>query len=68
MSFGESHGVAVGGVVEGCPAGVRLSVEAIQRELGRRRPGQSDISTPRHEEDEVEILSGIFEGVTTGIA
>ena len=67
MSFGESHGVAVGGVVEGCPAGVRLSVEAIQRELGRRRPGQSDISTPRHEEDEVEILSGIFEGVTTGM-
>lgn len=67
MSFGESHGVAVGGVVEGCPAGVELSVEAIQRELNRRRPGQSDISTPRSEEDEVEILSGIFEGVATGM-
>lgn len=67
MSFGESHGVAVGGVVEGCPAGVELSVEAIQRELNRRRPGQSDVSTPRSEEDEVEILSGIFEGVATGM-
>lgn len=67
MSFGESHGIAVGGVVEGCPSGVKLSVEAIQRELDRRRPGQSDVSTPRNEEDRVEIFSGIFEGVTTGM-
>lgn len=67
MSFGESHGVAVGGVIDGCPAGVELSVECIQRELNRRRPGQSDVSTPRQEEDEVELLSGVFEGKTTGM-
>lgn len=67
MSFGESHGVAVGGVIDGCPAGVELSVELIQRELNRRRPGQSDVSTPRKEEDEVELLSGVFEGITTGM-
>lgn len=67
MSFGESHGVAVGGVIDGCPAGVELSVERIQQELNRRRPGQSEVSTPRKEEDEVEILSGIFEGKTTGM-
>lgn len=66
-SFGESHGVAVGGVIDGCPAGVELSAELIQRELNRRKPGQSDVSTPRKEEDEVEILSGIFEGVSTGM-
>lgn len=66
MSFGESHGTAVGGVIDGCPAGVTLSVEAIQQELNRRRPGQSDVSTPRNEEDKVEILSGIFEGKSTG--
>lgn len=66
-SFGESHGTAVGGVVEGCPAGIELSVEVIQRELNRRRPGQSDVSTPRKEEDQIEILSGIFEGQTTGM-
>lgn len=67
MSFGESHGVAVGGVIDGCPAGIELSVEDIQRELNRRRPGQSEISTPRSEEDVVEILSGIFEGKSTGM-
>lgn len=66
-SFGESHGVAVGGVIDGCPAGVELSVELIQRDLNRRRPGQSDVSTPRKEADEVEILSGIFEGRSTGM-
>lgn len=66
-SFGESHGVAVGGMIDGCPAGVNLSVEAIQRELNRRRPGQSEISTPREEDDEIELFSGIFEGKTTGM-
>ena len=67
MSFGESHGVAVGGVIDGCPAGVELSEEYIQGELNRRKPGQSDVSTPRQEGDEVEILSGIFEGKSTGM-
>lgn len=66
-SFGESHGAAVGGVIDGCPAGIALSVEGIQQELNRRRPGQSDVSTPRYEADEVEILSGLFEGRTTGM-
>ncbi|MDE7074068.1 MAG: chorismate synthase [Odoribacter sp.] len=67
MSYGESHGLAVGGVIEGCPAGIDLSVDLIQRELNRRRPGQSEVSTPRREDDKVEILSGIFEGQTTGM-
>lgn len=66
-SFGESHGVAVGGVIDGCPAGIALSAELIQHELDRRRPGQSDVSTPREEADRIEILSGIFEGVSTGM-
>ncbi len=66
-SFGESHGVAIGGVIDGCPAGVELSTEDIQRELDRRRPGQSDILTSRKEADHVEILSGVFEGKTTGM-
>ena len=65
-SFGESHGEALGGVIDGCPAGVPLSVEEIQYELDRRRPGQSSVTTSRTEEDRVEILSGVFEGVTTG--
>lgn len=67
MSFGESHGAAVGGVIEGCPAGVVLSEAYIQHELNRRRPGQSEVSTPREERDRVEILSGIFEGRSTGM-
>ncbi|WP_294141304.1 chorismate synthase [uncultured Sanguibacteroides sp.] len=66
-SFGESHGKAIGGVVDGCPAGVRLSIEAIQQELDRRRPGQSDLTTGRNEQDRLEIFSGIWEGVTTGM-
>ncbi len=65
-SFGESHGAAIGGVVDGCPAGIALDTTFIQHELDRRRPGQSSISTPRKEEDKVEFLSGIFEGKTTG--
>ncbi len=65
-TFGESHGVAIGGVIDGCPAGVELDLEAIQKELDRRKPGQSAIVTQRKEPDTVEFYSGIFEGVTTG--
>ena len=65
-SFGESHGIAVGGVVDGLPPGVLLDVDFIQSELNRRRPGQSRITTPRKESDIVELLSGVFEGKSTG--
>ena len=65
-TFGESHGLALGGVIDGCPPGLELDFEAIQHELSRRKPGQSAIVTQRKEEDEVEFLSGIFEGKTTG--
>ncbi len=65
-TWGESHGPAVGCVVDGCPAGLPLTREMVQEELDRRRPGQSRITTQRKEEDEVEIQSGLFEGVTTG--
>ena len=65
-SFGESHGRAVGGVIDGCPAGIELDLEFIQQELNRRRPGQSALTTSRDESDEVEFLSGLFEGKTTG--
>jgi len=65
-TFGESHGKAIGGVIDGCPAGVELDLEAIQRDLDRRKPGQSAIVTQRKEPDEVEFFSGIFEGKTTG--
>jgi len=65
-TFGESHGKAIGGVIDGCPAGLKLDIEAIQNELNRRKPGQSEIVTQRKEPDEVNFLSGIFEGVTTG--
>lgn len=65
-TWGESHGPAVGAVVDGCPPRLPLDVAEIQAELDRRRPGQSDIVTPRKEEDRVEIMSGVFEGRTTG--
>ncbi len=65
-TWGESHGAAVGAVVDGCPPRLAIDVAEIQAELDRRRPGQSDIVTPRKEEDRVEILSGVFEGRTTG--
>ena len=65
-SFGESHGIALGGIIDGCPAGLRLDFDKINIDLKRRKPGQSEIVTQRKEEDEVEFLSGIFEGVTTG--
>ena len=65
-TFGESHGEAIGGVIDGCPAGVELNFEAIQKDMDRRKPGQSKIVTQRKEPDEVQFLSGIFEGKTTG--
>lgn len=65
-TWGESHGKAVGAVVDGCPAGLALNERDIQRELDRRRPGQSRITTDRKERDEAKILSGVFEGRTTG--
>lgn len=65
-TFGESHGAALGGVLDGIPAGVEIDTEEIQRQMNRRRPGQSAITTARRETDSVEILSGIFEGRTTG--
>ncbi|MCX7945502.1 MAG: chorismate synthase [Hydrogenophilus sp.] len=65
-TFGESHGPAIGCVVDGCPPGIPLGVEQIQRELDRRRPGGSRFVTQRQEADRVELLSGVFEGVTTG--
>src|SRR5687767_13851573 len=65
-TFGESHGQALGGVIDGCPAGLKIDLAFIQNELGRRKPGQSAITSQRQEEDRVEFLSGIFEGQTTG--
>ena len=65
-SFGESHGAAIGCVIDGCPSKIRISEEMIQVELDRRRPGQSDISTPRKEADKCRILSGVMDGLTLG--
>ena len=65
-TFGESHGPAIGGVIDGCPAGLDLDLSYVQNELDRRKPGQSKITTQRKEPDQVEFLSGIFEGKTTG--
>ncbi|MDI9624386.1 MAG: chorismate synthase [Methanothermobacter sp.] len=65
-TFGSSHGQAIGAVVDGCPAGLPLNAQDIQIELNKRRPGTSEITTPRREEDKVEILSGIFQGKTDG--
>ena len=65
-TFGESHGPAIGGIIDGCPAGLDLNTEEVQHHLDRRRPGQSAIVTQRKEPDTVEFLSGIFEGKTTG--
>ncbi len=66
-TFGESHGVAIGVIVDGCPAGLPIDETFIQKELDRRRPGQSNIVTQRKEEDRVKILSGVFEGKSTGM-
>ena len=65
-SFGESHGLAIGGVIDGCPSNIVLDLDKIQSELDRRKPGQSSIVTQRKESDIVKFLSGIFEGKTTG--
>ncbi|WP_027449450.1 chorismate synthase [Xylanibacter brevis] len=65
-TFGESHGAAIGGVIDGMPAGIQIDMDFIQQELNRRRPGQSAITTSRQEPDQVELLSGVFEGVSTG--
>lgn len=65
-TFGESHGKAIGGIIEGCPAGISINFSKIQEDLDRRKPGQSRLVTQRKEDDEVKFLSGIFEGTTTG--
>ena len=65
-NYGESLGKAIGVIIDGCPSGIEISVEDIQKELDRRRPGQSKITTQRKEDDNVEILSGVFNGITTG--
>ena len=65
-TFGESHGTAIGGIIDGCPSGIKLDFDKIQYELDRRKPGQSKITTQRKESDTVEFLSGIFKGKTTG--
>src|SRR5690606_36915780 len=65
-NFGESHGAAIGAVVDGCPPRLTLTTEDLQKELDRRRPGTSRHVTQRQETDQVEILSGVYEGVTTG--
>lgn len=65
-TFGESHGAAIGGIIEGCPAGLNIDVDFVQQELNRRKPAQSHITTQRKESDTVEFLSGIFEGISTG--
>src|SRR6266702_4758377 len=66
ITFGESHGEAIGVIIDGCPAQLEVNLEYIQSELDKRRPGQSKITTQRKESDTVKILSGIFEGKTTG--
>ena len=65
-TFGESHGSAIGGVIDGFPSGITVDMDIIQSELRRRRPGQSHLTTARKEDDEVEILSGVYEGKTLG--
>jgi chorismate synthase (EC 4.2.3.5) len=64
--FGESHGVAIGGVIDGILPGVKLDMDYIEAVMKRRMPGQNDMSTPRKEADKAEILSGVFNGITTG--
>ena len=65
-TFGESHGPALGAIIDGCPPGLEISEAEIQLDLDRRRPGQSKYTTQRKEKDQVQILSGVFEGKTTG--
>jgi len=65
-TFGESHGIAIGGIIDGCPSGLLIDFEFIQKQLNKRRPGQSELVSPRNEKDKVIFLSGLFEGKTTG--
>ena len=65
-TFGESHGASIGGIIDGCPSGIKIDLEYVQNQLDRRRPGQSKVVSERNELDKVEILSGIFNGVSTG--
>ena len=65
-TFGESHGKAIGGIIDGCPSGIKIDLDFIQSQLDRRKPGQSKITTQRKESDKVEFLSGLFEGISTG--
>ena len=65
-TFGESHGIGLGAVVDGCPAGIPITEEIIQNYLNLRKPGQTKYSTPRKEQDNIRIFSGVFEGKTTG--
>lgn len=65
-TFGESHGPMIGGIIDGCPPNVDIDIDIIQRELDRRKPGQSKIATPRKEDDQIEILSGLYDGKSTG--
>ena len=65
-SFGESHGRGIGGIIDGCPAGLEIDIELIQKDLSRRKPGQSKITTQRKEPDQIEFISGVFEGKTQG--
>ena len=65
-TYGESHGKAIGVIIDGCPSGIEINEKDIQLELNRRKPGQSKITTQRNESDSVEILSGVFNGKTTG--
>ena len=65
-TFGESHGQGIGGIIDGCPPNLEIDISLIQQELNRRRPGQSHLASPRNEADEVQLLSGIFEGKSTG--
>lgn len=66
-TYGESHGETIGGIIDGCPSGLKLNIENIQKELNRRKPGKSTIVTPRDEDDKVYFLSGLLNGVTTGV-
>ena len=66
ITWGESHGPALGAVLDGCPAGIEVDEALIQHDLDRRRVGQSKVTSPRNERDKVQILSGVFEGRTTG--
>jgi chorismate synthase len=65
-TFGESHGEALGGIIDGCPPDITLDFDLIRSDMARRKPGQSSIVTQRKEDDEVQFLSGIFDGKTTG--